>query len=272
MNRTFVHIGIVLFLAATLTLQAMQQAASSSVPRGFLVLHGGRELGEATTRQFANRVGLPGSTLIVIPTAKYPQVTPAIVEREKQIMARFFGATKTIVLHARNRKEADSEVFAEQLRNSNAVWIQGGEDERLMATYAGTRTAAEIAAVFERGGLVGGTSAGASILSSFKIQLPESLQDNRGRIRKDEIGFGLLRNVAVHPHFTEMRRENHLVRITTLHPGLLGLGIDEDTGALIHNNQLEVLGPNKVHVFIDGHHDALSAGQRYDLATRSVVD
>ncbi len=167
---------------------------------------------------------------MLIPTAHGLKLTPMQLEGLKEGATRIFHTTNVIVLHARNRKEADSEAFAQPLRRARAVWISGGEDLFLMSIYAGTRTVRELVAVYARGGVVGGASAGASVLTSFKNLLPASLRPNGGRIRKGEIGFGLLNNTAVHPHFTQRHRENQIRLLVRNHPEVLFLGIDEPLG------------------------------------------
>ena len=85
-------------------------------------------------------------------------------------MFRKLGATHLTVLHTNDRKEADSEAFVEPLKRATAVWFVGGRQWHLVDSYAGTRTEAEIKAVLARGGVVGGTSAGASIQASYLVR------------------------------------------------------------------------------------------------------
>ena len=183
----------------------------------------------------------------------------------KEGATRIFHTSNVIMLHARNCKEADSEAFVEPLRRAGGVWLSGGADQFLISTYTGTRTVRELAAFYARGRVVGGSSAGASVLPSFKILLPASLHPNGNQIRKGEVSFGLLNNAAVHPHFSQMHRENQMTLLVRNHPGILFLGIDEDTAAIVHNGEFEVMGPGKVFA-CEGSRDfaVLSAGQHYN--------
>jgi cyanophycinase len=236
-------------------------------PKGWLVLHGGWILSPVMTGRFASLAGLPGAPVVVIPTAEFPNLTPAMAESAKDIMARFFGATNVVVLHAKNRQQADSEGFVQPLRQVNAVWILGGTTKAL-DRYVGTKTEAEIKALYARGGVVGGSSAGALILGSFKLKLPQSLKPNGGRILQEELAFGLLPNTVVQPHFAQWHRGKQTAAVIAAHPGLMGLGIDEDTGAVVHGGELEVLGPKSVHIFEkvgDGDGITLHAGEKYQL-------
>ena len=236
-----------------------------SSPQGSLVLHGGRLVEQTVAARFSELGRLREAPLVVIPTAHGVTLTQVQLDGLKDGASRTFHTSNVIMLHAGNRKEADSEAFVEPLRQASAVWISGGEDKLLINTYAGTRTVRELAAVYARGGVVGGSSAGASVLPSFKIVLPDSLQHS-GAPRKDEAGFGLMNNAAVHPHFTQMHREAQMAILVRNHPGVLFLGIDEDTAAIVHNGEFEVMGPGKVFVCGGKQNQpcsGLSAGQTY---------
>ena len=268
--KTRFRLSLLLFLAAAFGCVAAQTPSATVSPAGWLVLHGGRLVEQTVSARFAALAGLPDAPLVVIPTARGLNLTQLELEQLKEGATRIFHTGNVIMLHARNRKEADSEAFVEPLRRAGGVWLGGGEDRLLMSTYAGTRTVREIAAVYARGGVVGGSSAGADVLPSFKILLPDSLHPNGGSIRKGEIGFGLLSNAAVHPHYTQMHRQNHMTLLVRNHPGVLFLGIDEDTAAIVHNGEFEVMGPGKVFACRGEPRReqpcvALSAGQSYSL-------
>jgi len=223
------------------------------------------------TKKFAALAGLPDAPVIVIPTAEVPNhMSEKDAEREKDVMARFFGAKNVIVLHAKDRKQADSEAFVQPLRQANAVWIEGGKTATL-ARYVGTRTESELRALYARGGVVGGTSAGALILGSFKMRLPQSLRPNGGRPGQDEIGLGLVRDTVILPHFSQWHRTEQMSKVVAAHPTLLGLGIDEDTGVVVHEGVLEVLGPKSARIFLAGAKGevTLGPGEKYDLQARA---
>lgn len=264
------QVRVPVILAAALWCASAQAPEAPKAPAGWLVLHGGRLVEETVAARFAALARLSEAPLVVIPTAHGLTLTPVQLEQLREGAARTFHTTNVIMLHARSRQEADSEAFVEPLHRAGGVFIDGGADRFLMSTYAGTRMVRELAAVYARGGVVGGSSAGASVLASFKILLPASLQPNGGKIRTGEVGFGLLNNAAVHPHFTQRHRENQMTLLVRNHSGLLFLGIDEDTAAIVHNGEFEVMGPGKV--FACGGKSrgdqacvALSVGQHYNL-------
>jgi cyanophycinase len=145
------------------------------------------------------------------------------------------------VLHTRDRAVADSETFVAPLRSATAVFFVGGRQWRLVDAYLGTRTERELWTVLDRGGLISGTSAGATIQGSYLVRgSPQSSEIlmSPGHAR----GFGYLANVAIDQHVLVRGRQNDLARVIAAHPGLLGVGIDEGTAAIVQRNTMIVIG------------------------------
>jgi cyanophycinase len=186
---------------------------------------------------------------------------------------RAVGATQLTLLHTRDPREADSEAFVEPLLHATGVWIPGGRQGRLVDAYLGTRTQQELARVLERGGVVGGSSAGASIMASYLV---------RGGVETNAIlmapgyeqGFGLLRNAAVDQHVLVRNRITDLTLILEAHPELLGIGVDEGTALLVRGDTAEVVGKSIVTVYDDAEHPNaftwLVPGNVYDLGEREL--
>ena len=120
--------------------------------------------------------------------------------------------------------------------------MPGGYQGRLADLYGGTRVEFALRQVLERGGVVGGTSAGAAVLSRLMILQGSSNELSLGR------GFGLLEQAVVDQHFSQRDRHARLLRVLDEHPGLVGLGIDEDTALVVQANHLRVLGESHVTV------------------------
>ncbi|MCA1818326.1 MAG: Type 1 glutamine amidotransferase-like domain-containing protein [Acidobacteria bacterium] len=124
-----------------------------------------------------------------------------------------------------------------------------------------------------RGGVVGGTSAGAIIQGSFIVRgRPDKpLLVAKGRTR----GFGFLKGVVVDPHLTEQKRENELVNVLDAHPELLGIGMDEQAAIVVRGDEFEVEGTGRVAIYDNRKHGGnwyywLSPGDRLDLSTRTA--
>ena len=161
-----------------------------------------------------------------------------------------------------------------------------------MPIITGTPFGAAISAAYQRGAVVGGTSAGASILAEHMIAFGSGGATPRQRMSQLSAGLGLLRGAIVDQHFEQRNRYGRLLSLVAQSPALLGLGIDEDTAAVITDGtRLEVVGRGAVTV-VDGQHlvanayaaqrtspllvsgavlHVLPAGSQFDLASRTLV-
>lgn len=266
------------------TICAATCAAQSSGPsKGTLILTGGDQ--ETGIKEFVALAGGPDANIVYIPTAAsslrlpsgliwewlYTDELPANTPEFKQELCKMFGVKNITILHTRNQKTADSAEFVEPLRKAQGVWLSGGNPGRLSQAYLGTRTQREIEAVLERGGVVGGNSAGAIIQGSYVIRgnPDKPVLMVKGRER----GFALLKNVAVNPHLSEAMRQAELVTIVDTYPKLLGIGLDEKAAIVVKGDRFEVFGQGRVAIYDNQKHGSnwyywLSPGDRFDLRTR----
>lgn len=242
-------------------------------PRGFLVVAGGGRLGDDVFRRFVQLAGGPDAPIVVIPTAGAEDTFPDGWSGLDELRAA--GARNLRILHTRDRARADSGSFVRALDNARGVWIPGGRQWRLVDAYLGTRTERALHRLLERGGVVGGSSAGASIQASFLVRgAPETNQIvvAPGYTR----GFGFLRGVAVDQHLLARHREDDLFEVLAEQPQLLGIGIDEGTAIVVQGDRFEVIGRSKVAIY-SMEDDAgpsrpvrryLAPGDRYDMGRR----
>lgn len=263
--------------AATLALASAAQAAPDvrGPDHGTLIVAGGGKLGPEIVGRFIALAGGPTAKIVVIPTAgeeaAYGPDCACLT------MFRELGATNLTVLHTRDRALADTEGFAAPLKDAAAVWFVGGRQWRLVDAYAGTRTEAAIEAVLARGGVVGGTSAGATIQGSYLVRGARSGNDIMMAPGYEQ-GFGLMRGVAIDQHVTARHREGDLDAVVVKHPEVLGVGIDQSTAIEVTRDRFRVLGVG--HVFIHdgqeqpngGHYYLLGAGDRFDLTRLAPVE
>jgi cyanophycinase len=115
------------------------------------------------------------------------------------------------------------------------VWLSGGDQSRLVAAYRGTQVERALQGVLARGGVIGGTSAGAAVMSPLMI-----IRGNPSA--QVGPGFGWLPGLVVDTHFGRRHRQPRLLGVVTTHPGFLGLGIDERTAVVVRGRSMEVLG------------------------------
>ena len=185
------------------------------------------------------------------------------------------GATNVHLLHTHDPKVADSDEFVAVLSDAKAVWFGGGRQWRLADAYLGTKTEAAFHDVLKRCGVIGGSSAGATIQASYLVRgAPEG--NHIMMAPGHERGFGYIRNCAIDQHLLARKRENDMLPVIRKHPHLLGIGIDESTALFVRGNTAEVIGKSKV-LFYDialekrvgeKFYTTLGPGERYDLKTR----
>lgn len=263
-------------LAQPVATDAVRLSAPVGGPdAGTLVLAGGGRLGEEIIARFIELAGGDGARVVVIPTAG------AAVAYDHDWTGldafRHRGVADLRVLHTRDREVADSPAFVRPLREATGVWLTGGRQWRLVDAYLHTRTHRELAALLQRGGVVGGSSAGASILASYLMR--GSPEDNDILMAPGyEEGFGFLRGAAVDQHLLARNREHDLLQVLHAHPTLLlGIGIDEGTAIVVKRDVFEVVGESRVAVYDRRGRvapeglpfDFLDAGDRYDLLVRT---
>lgn len=275
------RLAITLLLILQPLLAAEYDHSPSSGPQnGYLIVHGGGSISPTIATKFVELAGGPEANFVVIPTAASdPQLE---LDKQSAWFAKVFGAKHVIVLHTRDRNRANSEDFIEPLRHASGVWIKGGRQWRLADAYLGTAVEREIKALLARGGVVGGSSAGATIQGSFLVRGdPANAKTPDGdnhimMVPGHELGFALLENSAIDQHVIVRHREADLDPVIAAHPDLLGIGIDETGAILVHGNSFEVIGDRHVLIHDDKDHEGkryivLSPGQKFDLKNRSVM-
>jgi cyanophycinase len=141
---------------------------------------------------------------------------------------------------------AESKRFEKIIDGATGVWIGGGSQNRLMALYGRTRVAKALHRLLERGGVIGGTSAGAAVMSSVMIRYGRTDTPSIGT------GFGLLAGAVVDQHFTQRKRETRLLGVLKQRADLIGLGVDERTALIVEGNRLRVVGDNVVSIYPAG--------------------
>jgi cyanophycinase len=260
--------------AFLLSIYLLAQADSAAVgPKtGALVIDGGGE-SPATIERFVALAGGPDSNFVLIPTAAVSD--PVDTKREQQVFKTRFRVNSVTVMHTRDRAEADSEAFVAPLERARAVWFGGGRQWRLVDAYLGTRTERALQSVLARGGVIGGSSAGATIQGSYLVR--GAREGNHIMMAHGyEKGFGYLRGLAIDQHLLTRKRADDLVQVIDKRPELLGLGIDEPAAVVVQGDRLEVIGRSVVGIYDGNDHDGkryyfLCPGEQFDLRSRKRV-
>jgi cyanophycinase len=263
---------------------ARDQEFSSGPANGTLIIIGGGEIGESLNKKIIEISGGLQIPIVIIPTAdgggNYDE------NFGEAGMLRKMGATNVKVLHTSDRNIANTEEFVKPLLDAKLVWFSGGRQWRLVDAYKNTLTEKMLWKVLEKGGTIGGSSAGATIQGSFLVR--GDTKNNQVMMGDHQEGFGFLRNVAIDQHVLARNRQFDMFEILRSHPGLLGIGIDESTAIIVKGDTFEVLGKSYVAVYdgkfwsregselknIPGKEQLfylLREGDRYDLRARSVI-
>lgn len=261
-------LAIVLLAGVTLT------AGEYGPDRGTLVIVGGNMQDPAILKRFIDLAGGPNAPIVIIPTAgeddEYDQYYSGLR------LWRQNGATNLTVLHTRDRNEADTEAFVKPIREAAGVFFAGGRQWRLADSYLDTRTHKELTALLARGGVIGGSSAGASILTSFMVR--GDTKGNEKMIGDHTVGLGFLKNSAVDQHLLRRNRQFDMLEVIEKYPELLGIGLDENTAIVVDGDRFDVIGQGYAVIYstkpvagTNGRFYFMAPGDRFDMKTRTAT-
>jgi cyanophycinase len=208
-----------------------------SLSRGTLVICGGGDISDDVLEEFFNAAGGEQARIVVITTAS--SLADSEEVEEELDFWRSQKVARLTVLHTRSRETANDPEFASPLAEATGIWLIGGRQAWLADTYLGTVTEQMIHGVMQRGGVVGGISAGAAVMSTVMIRQGET-RPEVGR------GFGLLPGTVIDQHFLARNRQERLLGTLQAHPGLVGLGIDEGAAVVVRGGRLSVVGQSDV--------------------------
>lgn len=266
-------VGLLVICAMMSLALAGVTAERVPVGSGALLLLGGGDVTPEIARRFVALAGGRDRHFVCIPTAApHDEISPPELKTWFQAT---FGVNDVTILHTRDRSLADTKSFAAPLETADGVWFGGGRQWRIADAYLGTPVEAALHDVLRRGGIVAGTSAGASILASYLVRgAPEGnwILSAPGHER----GFGLLPRAAVDQHVDRFHRENDIASVLQLHSDLLGIGLDESTAIIVVNGSCTVIGNDRVILHDGKQHDGmpyaiLHEGDRFTIAATTAV-
>lgn len=289
----FLSSFILLTLAAQLTAQSDQPSSPPETthvkthgPKNGTLLVIGGGASDIFYKKFMELVGGPDAPIVVIPTAMTSDVlTSEDLEEFRNHFLRM-GFNNVTVLHTRDRDEANSDSFVEPLKTATGVWFSGGRQWRHADSYLDTKTHRAFFEVLDRGGVIAGSSAGATIQGSYLAR--GDTQANTIMMGDHEVGLGFISNVAIDQHLFARNRQFDMFEILENRPELLGIGLDENTGIIVTGDQFTVYGSSYVAIYDGTRWSAerdtiyqldsgsrlfytLNVGTKYDLASRKVI-
>jgi len=194
-------------------------------------------------KEFVGAAGGPEAVIAVLPTAS--SIPDEIIEVYDALF-RSEGAAEVLAVRPESRDQAHDPELVARLEKATGVFMTGGNQLKLSAIVCGTPVGDAILAAHERGAVVGGTSAGASIQSTHMIAMGVGGSTPKQRMTQMAAGLGLLDGVVIDQHFEQRNRYGRLLMIVAQSPQLLGMGVDEDTAAVVTEDVLSVIGRGAV--------------------------
>ena len=266
------HRSTVFWLMVWLAVSAAGPTGQELGPStGSLVIAGGAVRDPAIVTTFLTLAGGAEAPIVVIPTAggaeDYDQSWPGVA------MFVVHGATNVSVLHTTDREVANSDAFIRPIREASGVWFSGGRQWRLADAYLHTAVHRELQAVLDRGGVVGGSSAGATILGDYLVR--GDTATNVTMMGDHEEGMAFVRGVAIDQHLLRRNRHFDLIEVIRARPDLLGIGLDEDTAIIVEGDTFDVIGQSYAVIYdhrrmldTGGLFYFLAPGDTFNLVTR----
>lgn len=248
--RLFVGVALIFFCLST-----RAEVFNEAPKRGSLIIVGGGDTPYSVQKRFIELAGGPGRARIAI----FPMATTQFDEEAEEVLSEFrmLGA-ESVILNL-DREQAQSRALDSVLAGFTGFWFLGGDQNLLANSLLGTRALWTIERSYESGAVIGGTSAGAAVMTA--TMLTGQRRTSSGRINDDPnavaprstevaLGFGLLPGAIIDQHFSRRSRDNRLVSAVLDHPHLLGVGIDEETALIVRpDGRWEVMGNGHVKIY-----------------------
>lgn len=216
---------------------------------GTLIIIGGREdkTGKALIlREIVDRVGVDGKIVIASAASDVPE----LLWQDYSKAFSELGVKNIEHLSIERSEESTNDPGLKLLEGANCVFFTGGDQLKITSKLGGTPIAEKIFSIFHRGGLIAGTSAGAAAMGETMLVGAKSESHKVGDWMMAP-GLGFLRNIIIDQHFAQRARIGRLFGAVALNPGVLGVGIDENTSVVVSGHRFKVLGENAVYV-VDG--------------------
>ncbi len=286
--RIVFSLAIILILSFKLFTQEIQlDNLTRGYKNGTLIVIGGGRLDSTIFLEFKKFAGGDTSRIVIIPTALNDDflLQDSAFHFIKQGFEKY-GFQEVTILHTRDTADANNDEFIEPLKQATGLYFMGGRQWRIADGFLNTKAHKEMFNLLDRGGVIAGSSAGATIQGSYLAR--GDTENNQIMIGNHEEGLSFITNIAIDQHVLARNRQFDMYDILKAYPDLLGLGIDENTAIVVNGDEFEVIGASHVLVY-DGtfwsregsslknlpQKDAifymLKEGDKYNLKERKVV-
>ncbi len=213
---------------------------------GALVIVGGGPMSDDIAGRFVKLAGSRDAHIVVLPTAvardEAAQQPPGFLKNAK--------VKSVTVLNQRGPDEVVTDEFKSALKSATGIWFGGGRQWNFVDAYEGTEALELFRDVLRRGGVIGGSSAGATIQGEFLVR-GHPLGNTVMMAEGYERGFAFFPGTAIDQHFSQRERQPDLLPVVRRHPNILGIGIDEGTAIVVTGTKVDVIGQHSAH-FVSG--------------------
>ena len=250
--------------------------------KGKLIIIGGGSIPDSLFSFFANYMGGKDQPIVYIPTATTDE--EYIQKGEHLIKFSSRGFTNLSTIHTRNKKEADDPKNIALMRNAKGLYFGGGDQQLIADAYAGTKLYDEFIALLDRGGVIMGTSAGATIMGSLMVG--GDARDDISKKYAFNPAFSFMTNTALDQHVLARNRQFDLIPVIEHYPGTLGIGMDESTAIIVEAGQFKVWGISYAMLYdpkdwaeqkkkwgaVLKPFKMMASGSSFNFVTREIID
>jgi cyanophycinase len=248
----------------------------SARDKGHLVIIGGGTRSEVIMKKFIELAGGVDSKIIIIPMASEDTIESANAQIE-ELSSKY--NCKNVDYIFCSKKTADEPANFAKLEGAKGIYFTGGDQVPLTRALLGTKLFDKMKEIYKNGGVIGGTSAGAAVMSKVMITGNELINKDtinifkiikKGNVQTIE-GFGFLKSVIIDQHFIIRKRLNRLITVVLENPSLLGVGIDESTSIIVNpDDTFDVLGESLVVVCDARHSKNIKVDKNGNLAAENI--
>ena len=244
MNRLIIILLLFTMVFQPKPIVAQEKNITTGYKNGSLIVIGGGNVPDDIMKEFRDLAGGDSAKIVVIPTAN---VLNNVIDTLS--LRSFFekhGFTNITILHTSNPSEANKNAFIQPIKEATGIYFMGGRQWRIADGFLNTKAQDEMFKLLDRGGVIAGSSAGATIQGSYLAR--GDSKNNQIMMGDHEVGLGFISNIAIDQHVMVRNRQFDMFKILEKKPELLGIGIDESTAIVVKGDIFKVIG--KSYVFV----------------------
>jgi cyanophycinase len=231
------------------TLRKTQSAAKRKRGKGTLIAIGGHEdisRDSIILKVISKKIGF--GKLVILP---FGSDDPEFMKDKYTPAFRKVGVKHLYFLNIENRSDANNEEVVKVLKDASGVFFCGGDQHKINTLIGCTLLCQNIRELYDSGGLLAGTSAGASVLSETMLVYPEHVNSNNGNEFELAPGLSFMpRDILIDQHFSQRKRFGRILSVVAKNPRLLGIGLDENTAIMLERgNKFKVIGEGLAYIF-----------------------